>query len=73
MKKIKNLETAGRDGLGFGFRHLKKIYFVIFEIFVVYFVFFKFYILYYLIYFLKYFSTNFLNIKIFFIICLYFS
>ena len=47
MKKIKNLETAGRDGLGFGFRHLKKIYFVIFEIFVVYFVFFKFYILYF--------------------------
>ena len=36
MKKIKNLETAGRDGLGFGFRHLKKIYFVIFVVYLLY-------------------------------------
>ena len=35
MKTIKNLATAGRDGLGFGFRHFFKTYFVIFEIFVV--------------------------------------
>ena len=47
MKTIKNLERAGQDGLGFGFRHFFKTYFVIFEIFVVYFVFFKFYILYF--------------------------
>ena len=47
MKTIKNLETAGRVGLGFGFGHFFKTYVVIFEIFVVYFVFFKFHILYF--------------------------
>ena len=70
MKKIKNLETAGRDGLGFGFRHLKKyiLLYLKYLLYILYFLNFIFCI--FLIYFLKYFSTNFLNIKIFFYFCL---